>query len=174
MFYNTTLIDLIYKNLDFQGFKWVLKAISREPSLKIYDVIKIQQDLVVGTDGHRLHLYYTKEEHPCGVFKVLVRQRSKLILEKVSDINFPDWEHLLPKKEEIEKELVISRINSQGYTELVRQMNPDTTLDFNYFMDLDDSMTKVSATKDLLTGTNGILFEDLSQTKKALIMPMRI
>jgi len=169
MFYDTTIISLIHKDPDFLGFKWVLKALSTNSFLGIQN-IEIQKDLIVSTDGHRLHVYYTKEKYPPGIFKPLVRQRYQLILEKVTDVQFPEWENLFPAKKEIEKELRLKLINSHGYTELVRQMEESITLDFNYFMDLDSYMTKASITKD----KGGILFEDTDGSKKALIMPLRM
>jgi len=170
MFYDTTLIVLQRIHPDFWGFKWVLKTVSADSPPMVRNVIEIQKDLIVGTDDHRLHIYYTREEHPPGVFKLLVKQRFSLILEKVMDVKFPEWQYVLPAKKEIEKELKLRSINSVGYTVLVRQMEEDVTLRFNYFMDLDSSMIKVSIIKD----NGGILFEDADGSKKALIMPMHV
>ena len=52
MIYKATFIKLNSKDSDFHGFEWVLKIIDVK-SYFAYSAIKIENDLVVGTDGHR-------------------------------------------------------------------------------------------------------------------------
>jgi len=168
--YKTTLINLVYTDIDFNGFKWILKVLTRESRQRVYSIIKIEKDLIVGTDGHRLHIYYPPSEpFPSGIYKVLVKTRTQITLEKVFGISYPDWHNLLPAKENL-TEIKLSRIDSVGYTELVRQMNPDSTLTFDYFIDLGSEITKAFIPSKV---NEGVFFENFDATKKALIMPMR-
>ena len=168
--YKTTLINLAHKDPDFYGFKWVLKAITREMSSFKLDVLKIEEDLIVATDGHRLHIYRTQGLFSAGIYQVLIKTRTKIILEKVFDVNYPEWHQVLIPKGTIE-EMTIGSIDSPGYTEIVRAMNKESTLRFDYFSDLASEMTKVfipAAPKE------GITFENFDGSMKALIMPMRV
>ena len=165
--YKTTLINLYYADPDFHGFKWVLKVITKNSSLNL-NVLKIENDLIVSTDGHRMHVYYPSELYPSGVYKALVKTRTQIILEKVYGINYPAWRQLFFIKE---TPLEIGRIDSTGYTEIVRAMNIESTLNFDYFIDLGSEMTKAFLPAK---PKEGIFFENFDGSKKALIMPMRV
>ena len=167
--YKTTLINLAHKDPDFYGFKWVLKALAKESYFK-YLVLKIEKDLIVATDGHRLHIYRPQGLYLSGSYKVLVKKNNQVILEKVSGINYPDWRSLLiPKGTPLE--IQIGRIDSPGYTEIVRLMNKESTLKFEYFSDLASEMTKAFIPA---APGEGITFENSDGSMKALIMPMRM
>ena len=168
--YKTTLIDLSYKDPDFHGFKFVLKAITKEDAGFKLNVIKIEKDLIVATDGHRLHIYKPQSLFSSGAYKPLIKTRTKLILEKVFGINYPDWHSaLIPKGTPLE--IQIGRIDSVGYTEVVRSMNSESTLEFKYFSDLDDDMTKAFIPA---APGKGITFENFDGSMKALIMLLRV
>ena len=167
--YKTTLINLAFKDPDFHGFKWVLKVLTREMSSFKLDVLKIENDLIVSTDGHRLHIYYTRGLFSAGTYKVLIKTRTQIILEKVFGINYPEWHQVLTPKGTI-GEMKIERIDSVGYTEIVRSMNKESTLRFDYFSDLASEMTKVFIPA---TSEEGLTFENFDGSMKALIMPMR-
>ncbi len=167
--YKTTLINLTHKDPDLHGFKWVLKILTREMFAFSLDIIKIEKDLVVGTDSHRIHIFYPDGLYPSGTYKVLVKTRTKIILERVYGINYPNWHFVFIKKGTFET-IEIGRVDSTGYTKIVRAMNEEQTLNFNYFIDLDSEMLKVSIPD---TSKEGVFFENFDATKKALIMPMR-
>ena len=168
--YKTTLITLVHQDLDFHGFKWVLKAITRKMSSFKLDVIKIENDLIVATDGHRLHIYRTQGLFSAGTYQVLVKTRTKIILEKVFDVNYPEWRQVLSVKGTPLK-LKIGRIDSVGYTEIVRTMIQNETLRFDYFSDLASEMTKAFIPA---ASGEGVTFENFDGSMKALIMPMRV
>ncbi len=168
--YKTTLINLHYKDPDFYGFKWVLKATTKENSSFKLNVIKIEQELIVATDGHRLHIYRPQGLFLSGIYKILIKTRTKIVLEKVSRINYPEWKSLLiPKGTPVE--VKTGRVDSAGYTEIVRAMKKESTLKFEYFSDLADEMTKAFIPT---VPREAVVFENFDGSMKALIMPIRV
>ena len=167
--YKTTLINLVHRDPDFYGFKWVLKILPKK-SYPILDILKIENDLAVSTDGHRLHIYRTQGLFSAGTYKVLVKTRTQIILEKVFGVTYPDWRQALAIKG-TPLEIKIGRIDSPGYTEIIRTMNKESTLKFEYFSDLNSEMTKAFIPA---TPGGGITFENFDGSMKALIMPMKV
>ena len=167
--YKTTLINLAHKDPDFYGFKFVLKAVTKENASFKLNVIKIEQELIVATDGHRLHIYFPQGLFSSGIYKILVKTRTQIILEKVLGIKYPEWHQALIPKGTI-GEIKIGRVDSVGYTEIVRSMSEESTLKFEYFSDLASEMTK--ALIPTAPG-GGIVFENFDGSMKALIMPIR-
>ena len=164
--YSAKLIELSGDDKDFAGFKWVLKAVNFE-DVTLNKVIKISLDRIIGTDGHRLHIYRPFETYPTGTFKILLRQRYFLILAENKDIKFPDYEKVIPDYSKF-KVFEISSLIERNYLLMAQNMEDCGGLRFRYFNDLGADMKKmyIGADKD------PVVFEGFR--RQALIMPMRI
>ena len=166
--YSTKIIELNSRDKDFSGFKWVLKAVDFEGVrvIAIGKAIKIGLDGIVATDGHRIHIYEPLEIYPAGIFKVFLRQRHYLVFAKTGDVNFPNYEAVMPDYTKF-KELSVWGPPERVYAEIVRTMTEET-INYNYSHDATAGMDKAY----IGPGKDPIIFE--GPRKKALVMPMRI
>ncbi len=168
--YSTKLIEINGKDEDFAGFKWILKAVDFDPGSPITNVLSIEKESIIATDGHRLHIYSPHsplESYPTGTFKVLLRQRYYLILAHTKDVKFPDYERVIPDYSKF-KEFLVSGIKERDYATIIKNM-VGCAINFRYFSDL----TGMDMEKIFIGGEKDpVVFEGFR--KQALIMPMRI
>ena len=165
--YSTKLIEIDSRSTDFPGFKWLLKAVDFEPGSPISNVLSIEKDQIVSTDGHRLHIYQPLEVYPTGIFKILLRQKYFLIFAETKDVKFPEYQRVIPDYTKF-KAFEISSLIERNYFLMAQNMEDCGGLRFRYFNDLGTDMEKmfIGADKD------PVVFEGFR--RQALIMPMRI
>ena len=165
--YSTKIIELNGHDKDFPGFKWLLKAVNFEDAM-LKNVISIEKDQAIATDGHRLHIYSPFESYPTGTFKILLRQRYFLIFAHTKDVKFPIYERVIPDYSKF-KEFKMSPLIERNYLVMAKNMEDSGGLRFKYFNDLGNTdMAKMYIGSE----EEPVIFEGFR--KKALIMPMGI
>ena len=164
--YSTKLIEINSRDKDFEGFKWLLKAVNFTDAM-LKNIICIEKEQAVATDGHRLHIYSPEESYPAGTFKLLLRQKHFLIFAHTKDVKFPEYQKVIPDYSKF-KEFEISSLIERNYFLMAQNMEDCGGLRFRYFNDLGTDMEKmyIGADKD------PVVFEGFR--RQALIMPMRI
>jgi hypothetical protein len=131
------IITLVKSTLDYEGVKWVLKAIDKEGSRYHLNHIFSLGNHVFATDGHRLHAYRTRQvKIPKGAYLPMVDKTQILLMPK-DDVTGPDAIQVFPRH----KPHKIFRIESAKdvsipYTEMVRKMDEGETLNLKYFEDM--------------------------------------
>ena len=109
---------------DFHGIKWVLRALSKNNHLIIYDRILFEDGYCVGTDGHRMHIYEYVGKYKNGVYEKILNNTGKIILKLIPDQEYLNWKSLTStsmKPLEIE---FFPDLSSIPYTEVIRNMDP--------------------------------------------------
>jgi len=139
--------------------------------------ILLKHGVLVATDGHRMHLAkhipHTKEE--TGYYRVVKSNKSEVILTESDRKVFPPFAHVWPKHgDPIWNSVLVSDAlhPSKNYTQIIRQMSEEVTLDYNYFEEILKYGFSFTASQYQENGP--VLFEDISNDCWALIMPIRI
>ena len=123
------------------------------------------------TDGHRMHKVDLDGFGEEGVYKVIKKTKSQVILMKTerNGSEFPDCEKVWPNCDEAvviedcKKEFIF-----KAYANIVRALDETRTLNFNYLQDvLVDNFTACVGGPDV-----PIIFKN--ETMFALIMPMQM
>ena len=81
---------------DFDGIRWVISVRSKDAKRDNIRSINIDSGVMVGTDGHRLHLYTPERELKDGTYEVVTDTAKTIVLEP-SDVMFPDYERVFPQ-----------------------------------------------------------------------------
>jgi len=167
MFYDTTLIDLGFREPDFKNLRWVLK-VSEGWGLKL---LLIEDGQAIKTDGHRVHICHLHQTYPDGLYEILSNHQHRLLLGKPQEVKkFPDWKSAIPAHIDF-NEIKNLQGDSQGYSKVIRQMDPEETLDYRYFADLgkDNFYTGYIYDKK-----KPVIFLNFDWTRVAVIMPMHM
>lgn len=82
----------------FNEVTWVLRARSTDPLRINIHNIHADNDFIVATDGHRLHLTENSMEFPAGEWKPIKVTKKEMIFQKVEDIDveFPEYWRVMP------------------------------------------------------------------------------
>jgi hypothetical protein len=164
---------------DYEGLSFVLRALDPDEPGRYPRFILWDGSCYWGTDGKRLHYYYAKSSNPeIGTYKLISKDKNTIVLDKVENIKYPDIT-VLPlfrnngPKWEIEVNLNENQNEGQyalstAYTKIIRKMEEDETLNFDFIKNLPlDKYTVYShGSKDPICFANG--------NKGAAIMPMRV
>jgi hypothetical protein len=167
-------IDKIKKvHGDYEGLSFVLGAKTKDDTRKNLDCILWDGSCYWATDGYRLHYYYAIDNSAeVGVYKLVSKDKNTIVLDKDNGIKYPDITCLtLFKNKGPQWELDINTNNdnlSIPYSKIIRNMEPEKTINFDYFKALPpDHYTVYShGTKDCICFANS--------NKGAAIMPMRV
>ena len=165
---------------DYEGLSFVLGAMTKEETRKNLQAILWDGSCYWATDGHRIHYYYANDNRAeVVVYTLASKDKNTIILEKNEDIKYPDITVLTlfrnngPKWElEINTTPGHNVTNmgacSRAYTQVIRHMEEDETLNFEYIKALppDHYTVYFHGPKDCLCFANG--------NKGAAIMPMRV
>ena len=154
---------------DFHGIKWVLRALSKNNHLIIYDRILFEDGYCVGTDGHRMHIYEYIGKYENGVYAKILNSAGKIMLKLIPGQEYLDWKSLTSvamKPSEIE---ITPDCSSTAYTEIIRNVDPSITIQFSYINDLIRS-TFIKWIAYVYGASDGIWF--MADRRIGLIMPM--
>jgi len=80
---------------DFDGIRWAIAIRSRDDLRPYIKCIKVDDGLIVATDGSRLHCYLTDREIENGTYEVVQENASMIVLQKSKE-EFPDYERVFP------------------------------------------------------------------------------
>ena len=161
----------------FSKLSFVLIARSTDDDREYMQILHVEDEKAICTDGRRLHIYSGDLHLEPGDYKVLSANKSQIILAPTTDYTFPDWKRVVPKKEEYKKvegtldmdcaSLKKTELNrlSKEYFAFIKQT--DCLLDLTFFAALSDH------TWEVYYGENheSVLFENKELT--AVIMPMQ-
>ena len=168
MFYDTTLIDLGFREPDFKNLRWVLKV---SEGWGVLNLLLIEDGQAIKTDGHRIHICHLHQTYPDGLYEILSNHQHRLLLGKPQEVKkFPDWKSAIPAHIDF-NEIKNLQGDSQGYSKVIRQMDPEETLDYRYFADLgkDNFYTGYIYDKK-----KPVIFLNFDWTRVAVIMPMHM
>jgi len=136
-FQGLRLIPKTHHN-DFEWIKWVTKAIGTENWL---NYLNFDDGLWKATDGHRIHFYEPESEYKVGNYEIIKKARNELILEKIENKNFPDWNSILnshtPRIFD-EPDLVMESYNSIDIilAKIIRLIPDAHAIDHKFVLDL--------------------------------------
>ena len=161
----------------FNQLSFVLQARSTDDTREYMQILHIENEEAICTDGRRLHIYSGDLHLEPGDYKVLSANKSQIILTPTSDYNFVDWKRVMPKKEDYKKvegtldmdcaSLKKTELNklSKEYFAFIKQT--DCLVDLTFFAALSDH------TWEVYYGENyeSVLFEN--DELAAIIMPMQ-
>jgi len=152
------MIELVKRQDDFNGVKWVLLAISKKPDMgRPTNLVFFDGKFFVGTDEHRVHVYRpVNTEYEVGLYKVVGNTASgvKLEIDKDNDGKFPDWKALSPKGK-IKKIVEVSSLSTEwaAYAKIVRGLDERFTVQYKFIEDVlkfENPMTFYSTAADWL------------------------
>jgi len=170
MIEETTIIELNGRDPDIDGFYWTSKILQSNPVQKFIKFLSIEMPDIIATDGSRIHIYSPHKEYPNGLYRVLVRKKTHILLSRsVEKITYPDWRPVVPDGTALEK-IELRGILSVDYTNLILSLTkiyPKCTLDVNYLSDLGSEVWDAFIYEKF----DGIRFE--GNRKIAVIMPLR-
>jgi hypothetical protein len=127
-------IEILKREPDFSGIKWVAKAKDRDCRKKILNNLLFEDGFWIATDGHRMHIYDTDIPYENGLYDILVNNISQLILKKNDiDAKYPNWEEACAVRSQ-PRNLKLNSHLSIAYTQIVREM--DNTIQYEYLKDL--------------------------------------
>jgi len=109
-------IQVTKNDPDFQGMYWLTSIKKRKDNYRKYaQYVYCDGDLLVNTDGARLHILVSTELNPeKGFYELVKRNKSEIVLIKASvDAEFPDWENSLFRNKV--KPKLIQKCASSGY-----------------------------------------------------------
>lgn len=152
---------------DFNGIQWVLRTINKKNYM--YKGIYFEDGYCVGTDGHRMHIYEYVDEYKNGVYEKVLNTSGKIVLKYIPDQKYLDWTNIpnTPvKPQELE---LLPYIITLAYTNIVRNMDPSVTIQYDFFNDLFRS-TYTKWTAYIYNRTDGVWF--VTDQRVGLIMPM--
>lgn len=160
---------LVYTRKD-EGIKFVVKAIYKGVDRGALQYVHVTEGYIEATDGNRLHRITNDNMKP-GLYEIVKNTKKEVILvETEVDTIYPNTDKVWPdvtdmKCLNIQQETYVDL----AYTEIIRAVDEDFTLQFSYF-------------KDIFTlGTHWKVYHDNryrsvrmeSEDRKALIMPLR-
>jgi len=159
------------KNEDYKGIEWVLKARSKEITRYNMNFINVKDGEFIATDGHRLHIYKFTVQIEDGNYELINANSDEIILEISPNIEYPEWKHIIPSKEptKIIEIRCYSKNLSVAYTDLVRAVPNENTVNLDYFKDINSINNTVIFS--VFEKNEPIKF--VSGRHRGLIMPMR-
>ena len=128
----------IFKNMSF-----ISEAVSKDDIRPVLTCIFVDEENIVATDSHRLHLwkdYYEKLNIEPGLYEIIKKTKSEIVLEK-SKINgeYPGYKTILPDMES--KDTLYTQItlieNSSGDKKLDLTRLAFSIYRFNIMLDID-------------------------------------
>lgn len=165
----TCLIELQRHNFDLLGLYWVIKIIDLKHHIPTITHLLIKAGQAIATDGRRVHVYNLQNNFPTGLYEIIIRQKTHIVLARSTEkhLGFPDWKEAFPSHKDF-TEVKTWGDTSVSYSRVIREMDPDSTLNFKYFSDaIENNEFKIYLYKE----DKAVAFE--AYDKKALIMPMR-
>ena len=164
---------------DYEGIDFVLKARMGKglyPSNRNLENLLFDGAAWWATDGHRLHYYYANNtDMEPGVYRLISKDKNTVVLDPAPEVNYPDitvlsfWRGYDPKWNiGINTKTSKGANLSQSYTKIIRNMEEDETIDFNFLNDLpEDEYTVYSHGARL-----PLCFAN--HNKGAVIMPLKV
>ena len=81
-----------------EAVRFVSKARAKDSSRYAIQYVKIEEDMLLATDGHRLHIAHVKHPWEPGFYEVLKNNQTKMLLLRVdTDLKFPTWQDVIPR-----------------------------------------------------------------------------
>ncbi len=82
----------------FKPVEFVCQARAKENTRYSISYVLVEKDCFVATDGRRLHIAYFKHKYETGLYEVVKKNKSLIVLLKVdTDDKFPKWRDIIPK-----------------------------------------------------------------------------
>ena len=156
---------------DFYGIKWVLRALSKNSHLIVYDYIFFEDGYCIGTDGHRMHIYEYVGKYENGAYEKILNNTGKIILKFIPNQKYLDWLSINTTSMKPLEIKFLPDLSSIPYTKVIRNMDPSVTIQFSYFDNLVRS-TWTKWTAYIYDKTDGVWF--MTDRRIALIMPMHV
>lgn len=172
---------------DTQGVHWVCLAIKRPGMSKDYrfhtNHVKVEKGVVMATNGERMHRYWLKSRRiPDGYYKITMSSRTKVVLRHVPhNGTYPPTDEMFKISEGpcmtkvVGFKLKRDRTSvSKMYTEIVREMTDNMTLNYKY---LDDALCEddfFDAHFSYNDTTKPVLLVNSMGTKMAIIMTVKL
>ena len=169
---NITGIEILKKEPDFLGIKWVLKAVGKKTNRFLLQNIIFDSGKWVATDGTRMHVYESQESFKKGLYESVVNNNRELILKFISDdVNkYPDWQNTpLSSKTPLELKVDWPLYPSVVYSNIIRCLEVSATLNFQFVDDLLRSSFN-EWTAYIYNKADAVWF--VSERKIGIIMPM--
>jgi len=183
-----TIEKLKHADNGYTDLKWVISAVSaagKNDVRYMLNGLHVENNKVIGTDGHRLHMadLTDKVTIPDGNYSFRTG-KDFITLEPINpeDGNYPNWKRVIPDREKLQGETFELRSDTHkkfgGDTSHFRQKviahhmvksEFKSTLNLSYLEDvnLPDTDWKVT----IFDALSPVLFENC--TKTAVIMPVR-
>lgn len=169
---NITGIEILKKEPDFLGIKWVLKAVGKKTNRFLLQNIIFDSGKWVATDGTRVHIYESHESFKEGLYKSIVSNNGKIVLKFVSDDlhKYPEWRNI-PSSSKTPLELKVDwpLYPSVVYSNIIRCLEVSVTLNFQFVDDLLRSSFN-EWTVYIREKSDPVYF--ISERKIGIIMPM--
>lgn len=80
----------------FNGMNFVLSALDKK---SLYNYIHVDNNNIVATDSHTLHIIKNEYGIECGDYKVLSCNKNNIVLETTDGLKFPNYEKVIPNFE---------------------------------------------------------------------------
>ena len=155
---------------EYNDFKWLLQARVKQESRPMLNCVGVFKHRAVCTDGHRLYMILHSGFAP-GNYKVVSSDKSSIVLQIMSpeEGTFPEVVRVFPKKKVKSIKVNDSKVPGSQYTNIVRAMPEDQTLNYDYFS---QTLTPEPWTVRITPDGGPVRFQNSG--KSALIMPARI
>jgi len=134
-------INISKRDEDFKKILFVIKAIDDKSNQEFRNYIKITNDVIVSTDGKRIHIAETTLRIEDGFYKVIKKTGSEIILSKIiEDVWCPDIDPLFDKSNKensmfpIENNMPVDQSVSYMFAKILRES--DSILNITYLTDL--------------------------------------
>ena len=173
--------DAFSLNPDIEGIHFCIRALKKQAKTDKRPHIRhlfVKDNLMVATDGSRLHEYRLKAKIPDGFYSVVLKHKKHIVLAHEPDINmdlYPKWEEILPTEDQfnIDSKEIRDVIVTDDRTNLtLYQLNnmADFPVNYKYIEDMENGMTLKYFSND----KNMFYFINYEGTMKALIMGMKL
>ena len=176
------LIKLTKQNEDFGKFKFAARATSRrhgkDNKFSALSYLNIEDGLIVGCDGHRIHCAMLTGGYEDGLYEVEKNTQTAIIAVKTSDTRpYPDWVSLFPAwgQETRQVQTFCENLNNPGrtslaYVDLLKIMDGNVI----NFHNIEDAAQEHYMTWSFYAKTNFLQpVSFYNNTYFGLIMPLR-
>jgi hypothetical protein len=185
----STIIELVKKDKDFESFYWVFKATRKKNwESEFQSKICIESGNIVGCDGYRLHVFHStgdiaaiKSEYPSGVYSQVYVRNHHMILMRDKISSYPNWRNVIPdvsKAVETFKpktmpnfSVVYSMLLKWYFKHIEKEKKKEKSFEIDYIRDL--KVLKNSYTFYLFKIPEHALLAT-SKSRTAVIMPVAI
>lgn len=159
----------------FDALKFCIKALRRNETGCSLSLLKVEEGKIIATDGHRLHLANVAHDIAPGSYRVERNSAAAVSILLMPTAEFPDYQSVISSCALSERKTYFLTSFGKGgysgpYTEIVRQMDEELTLAYEYVTAALPYANEVFSAR----GCEPVYLANCLKTFEAFIMPRKI